>query len=125
MHIPRFREPFLPIKSPSPGERLVITIERMVKGPLFSCSMCGNCLLKETAYICPLLCPKGLRNGPCGSGAADGCCVDPSRPCIWHLIYERAEERGTTDRLLEVQAPFVFSCAASGLICGKGCQWCH
>ena len=104
-HLQRFREPFLPIHLPSPGERLVISVERLIKGMLFNCSMCGNCLLQETAFICPLLCPKGLRNGPCGSGSHDQCCVDPSRPCVWHLIYERAEPLGRQERLLEVQAP--------------------
>ncbi len=105
MHLQRFREPFLPIHPPSMGERLVISGERLIKGMLFNCSMCGNCLLQETAYICPLLCPKGLRNGPCGSGSHDQCCVDPSRPCVWHLIYERAKALGSQERLLEVQAP--------------------
>jgi methylenetetrahydrofolate reductase (NADPH) len=76
---------------------------------LFNCSMCGNCILQETAFICPLLCPKGLRNGPCGSGSHDQCCVDPSRPCVWHLIYKRAEALGAQDRLLEVQAPLDWS----------------
>ncbi len=71
--------------------------------------MCGNCLLRETAYICPMQCPKGLRNGPCGSGAVEGCCVDPTRPCVWHLIYERAEAQGKLDRLLEVEAPLDWS----------------
>lgn len=101
----RFREPFLPL-SPLPARQRALTaFERWVKGIAFNCSMCGNCLLQETAYICPLLCPKGLRNGPCGSGSAEACCVAPSRPCIWHHIYERAEALGTLDRLLEVQAP--------------------
>jgi methylenetetrahydrofolate reductase (NADPH) len=105
----RFREPYLPIHPPSPGERFVIALEKLVKGTLFSCSMCGNCLLQETAFICPMLCPKGLRNGPCGSGSSEACCVDPARPCVWHLIYERAEKRGALDKLLEVQAPLDWS----------------
>lgn len=105
----RFRSPLLPIHSPSKKERILIAMERAIKGTLFSCSMCGNCLLQETAYICPMLCPKGLRNGPCGSGSSESCCVDPSRPCVWHLIYERAEARGTLDKLLEVQAPLDWS----------------
>jgi methylenetetrahydrofolate reductase (NADPH) len=33
------------------------------------------------------------------------CCVDPDRPCVWCLIYQRAEQMGRLDRLLEVQAP--------------------
>jgi methylenetetrahydrofolate reductase (NADPH) len=105
----RFRSPFLPIHSLSSKERILIAMERAIKGALFNCSMCGNCLLQETAYICPMLCPKGLRNGPCGSGSSESCCVDPSRPCIWHLIYEQTEARGTLDRLLEVQAPLDWS----------------
>lgn len=105
----RFRAPFLPISPPPKRERLLIGLERLIKGLMFNCSMCGNCLLQETAYICPMQCPKGLRNGPCGSGAADGCCVEPSRPCVWHLIFERAEDHGTLDKLLEVQAPLDWS----------------
>jgi methylenetetrahydrofolate reductase (NADPH) len=31
--------------------------------------------------------------------------VEPSRPCIWHHIYERADKTGQLERLLEVQAP--------------------
>ena len=38
--------------------------------------MCGNCQLQETAFICSMECPKGVRNGPCGGsteamGASD------------------------------------------------------
>lgn len=109
MRLRRFRKPFLPLRSPSPGERAVMAAERLIKGALFNCSMCGNCLLQETAFICPLLCPKGLRNGPCGSGTMDHCCVDPERPCVWHLIYEHAERLGRLERLLEVQAPLDWS----------------
>lgn len=109
MHLRRFRAPFMPIHPPPPGERLVIALEKLIEGALFKCSMCGNCLLQETAFICPLLCPKGLRNGPCGSGAIDECCVDPARQCVWHMIYERADELGRLDRLMEVQAPLDWS----------------
>ena len=101
----RFRNPFLPVQRVSLAERALCAIERVVKGNLFACSMCGNCILQETAFICPLRCPKGLRNGPCGSGSLDHCCVDPSRPCVWQLIYRRAEAMGRLDRLREVQAP--------------------
>ncbi|NIS81088.1 MAG: hypothetical protein GTO14_12970 [Anaerolineales bacterium] len=101
----RFREPFLPIHQPPLTERFITSVERWIKGILFNCSMCGNCILQETAFICPMLCPKGLRNGPCGSGSSISCCVDPSRPCIWHHIYARSDELDRLDRLLEVQAP--------------------
>lgn len=109
IRVRRFRPPFSPIHPPPLGEHLLMTVEKRIKGALFRCSMCGNCVLQETAFICPMLCPKGLRNGPCGSGASTGCCVEPSRPCVWHLIYERAERMGRLDRLLEVQAPLDWS----------------
>lgn len=79
--------------------------ERVVKGPLFGCRMCGNCLLQETAFICHMACPKGIRNGPCG-GVNDGWCyVDPTRRCAWHLIYERSQRMHREHRLLEVLPP--------------------
>ena len=65
-------------------------VERWIKGPLFGCRMCGNCLLQETAFICPMECPKGIRNGPCGGSTEDHCYVDETRPCIWYRIYDRA-----------------------------------
>ena len=105
----RFRNPFLPVRRVSLAETALIAVERVLKGNLFACSMCGNCILQETAFICPLRCPKGLRNGPCGSGSLDHCCVDPSRPCVWQLIYRRADALGRLDRLREVQAPLDWS----------------
>lgn len=77
----------------------------MVKGPLFGCRMCGNCLLQETAFICPMECPKGMRNGPCGGSTPDKCYVDETRPCIWYRIYDRAYRMGREEKLLEVLPP--------------------
>jgi methylenetetrahydrofolate reductase (NADPH) len=79
--------------------------EQAIKGALFSCRMCGNCILQETAFVCPMTCPKGLRNGLCGGASPEHCEVDPSRPCTWYRIYERAERLGRTEQLLEVNAP--------------------
>ena len=79
--------------------------ERWIKGPLFGCRMCGNCLLQETAFICPMECPKGMRNGPCGGSTPDKCYVDETRPCIWYKIYERAHRMGREEILLEVLPP--------------------
>jgi methylenetetrahydrofolate reductase (NADPH) len=72
---------------------------------LLACRMCGNCLLLETALICPMSCPRGLRNGPCRGSHPHHCSVDPNCECVWFQIYRRAEEQGTLERLLEVQAP--------------------
>jgi len=77
----------------------------MVKGPLWGCRMCGNCLLQETAFICPMECPKGMRNGPCGGSTPERCYVDETRPCIWYRIYKKAHKMGRERLLLEVLPP--------------------
>ncbi len=101
----RWQPPFLPFKREPLGRRLLASIERAIKGPLFGCRMCGNCLLQETAFICPMECPKGLRNGPCGGSTPEHCYVDETRPCIWYKIYERAFALGREEKLLEVLPP--------------------
>ena len=67
--------------------------------------MWGNCLLQENAFICPMECPKGARNGPCGGSTEASCYVDPTRPCIWYAIYDRAFRLGREELLLEVMPP--------------------
>ncbi len=65
-------------------ERPVAAIERAVKGFLFDCRMCGQCVLGSTGMSCPMNCPKELRNGPCGGVRADGQCeVDAQMKCVW------------------------------------------
>ena len=72
--------------------------------------MCGNCLLQETAFICPMECPKGIRNGPCGGITPEKkCYVDESRKCIWYAIYKRALRTGREQTLLEVLPPLDWS----------------
>ncbi len=101
----RWQPPFYPFKREPFRRRLLARIERMVKGPLFGCRMCGNCLLQETAFICPMECPKGARNGPCGGSTEEHCYVDPTRPCVWYKIYERSFKMGRQEKLLEVLPP--------------------
>jgi methylenetetrahydrofolate reductase (NADPH) len=101
----RWQPPFMPFKRLSFKKRVIAKIESAIKGPLFGCRMCGNCLLQETALICPMECPKGLRNGPCGGSTPEKCYVDESRPCIWYKIYERSFKYGRETQLLEVLPP--------------------
>jgi methylenetetrahydrofolate reductase (NADPH) len=101
----RWQPPFYPFKREPLGPRLLAQIERWVKGPLWGCRMCGNCLLQETAFICPMECPKGARNGPCGGSTEAHCYVDETRPCIWYRIYDRAFAMGREEKLLEVLPP--------------------
>ena len=67
--------------------------------------MCGNCLLQETAFICPMECPKGLRNGPCGGSTLEKCYVDETRKCVWYSIFEKSFMMQREERLLEVLPP--------------------
>jgi hypothetical protein len=71
------------------AERPVAAVERLVKGALFDCRMCGQCILSSTGMSCPMNCPKALRNGPCGGVRANGHCeVYPEMPCVWVKAYE-------------------------------------
>jgi Methylene-tetrahydrofolate reductase C terminal len=65
-------------------ERPMAALERGVKGLLFDCRMCGQCILSSTGMSCPMNCPKNLRNGPCGGVRANGHCeVRPEMKCVW------------------------------------------
>jgi methylenetetrahydrofolate reductase (NADPH) len=84
--------------------------EEISKGLLFDCRMCGQCMLQQTALICPMRCPKGMRNGPCGGSSPRGMCeVYPDQPCIWVDIYERAHRFGLRKRVEKLQWPLDWS----------------
>ncbi len=70
------------------------------------CLGCGDCILDDFAGVCPVArCSKSLIHGPCG-GSQDGKCeVDDEIDCGWELIYNRAEDTGQLDRLLEYEGP--------------------
>jgi methylenetetrahydrofolate reductase (NADPH) len=102
----RWQPAFYPFKKEKFSGRLLANVEICVKGPLFGCRMCGNCLLQETAFICPMECPKGMRNGPCGGVTPEkNCYVDETRKCIWYAIYNRSLKTGREEKLLEVLPP--------------------
>jgi methylenetetrahydrofolate reductase (NADPH) len=102
----RWQPAFIPFKREKFGKRVLARTELCIKGPLFGCRMCGNCLLQETAFICPMECPKGMRNGPCGGVTPErNCYIDETRICVWYAIYKRALKAGRTETLLEVLPP--------------------
>ena len=73
-------------------ERPAASVEKAVKGLLFDCRMCGQCVLSSTGMACPMNCPKNLRNGPCGGVRADNRCeVRPEMMCVWVQAYRGAE----------------------------------
>ena len=81
--------------------------EKAVKGLLFDCRMCGNCILSHTGMSCPMNCPKQLRNGPCGGVRPDGTCeVTPGMPCVWVAAWEGAQRmRRGASAMTAVQKP--------------------
>jgi hypothetical protein len=87
--------------------RALVAIERAVKVPLFGCRMCGQCILHETGLVCPMNCPKNLRNGPCGGVLVDGNCeVYPDRPCVWVRAWEGSRRLPAwNDHILRLQRP--------------------
>ena len=65
-------------------EKPVAAVEKVVKGFLFDCQMCGQCALSSTGMSCSMNCPKTIRNGPCGGVRANGHCeVKPEMRCVW------------------------------------------
>lgn len=86
-------------------EKPVATVEKVVKGFLFDCQMCGQCALSATGMSCPMNCPKNLRNGPCGGVRANGNCeVKPEMRCVWVEAYEGSQRmRQGKQAIREVQ----------------------
>ncbi len=68
------------------------------------CAQCGNCVLAQTAGICPLVrCAKSLLNGPCGGSVAGKCEISQDTPCAWQMIYDRLAALGQLDKLEEIE----------------------
>ena len=70
------------------------------------CAQCGECVLGETAGICPITaCHKSLINGPCGGTNNGRCEVDREKDCAWTLIYNRLKEQGRLDMMRRYHPP--------------------
>ncbi|MBV7338657.1 methylenetetrahydrofolate reductase C-terminal domain-containing protein [Chloroflexi bacterium TSY] len=93
--------------NPSLADKLMIWNEEIVKGYIFNCQMCGQCILHSTGMTCPMNCPKNLRNGPCGGVRANGHCeVIPEMPCVWVQAWERSRGMATyRDEIQLLQPP--------------------
>ena len=88
-------------------ERPAAFAERVVKGVLFDCQMCGQCVLSSTGMSCPMNCPKQLRNGPCGGVREGGFCeVKPGMRCVWVEAWDGASRmKEGAERIRIVQPP--------------------
>jgi ferredoxin len=57
------------------------------------CQGCGQCILGQTAGICPVSrCAKRLLNGPCGGSTKGKCEINKDLDCAWQLIIDRLKE---------------------------------
>ena len=85
-------------------EKPTVLVERAVKGFLFDCRMCGQCVLGATGMSCPMNCPKTLRNGPCGGVRSDGNCeVLSDMRCVWVEAAEGSRRMRGGDAIQSVQ----------------------
>lgn len=89
----RLMLPFRPwLKSGTGTEVVFVHAEKIIKGAIFDCRMCGQCVLHRTGMTCPMTCPKNLRNGPCGGVRENGNCeVLPEQRCVWLEAWERSK----------------------------------
>jgi hypothetical protein len=84
-------------------------VEKSVKGLLFDCQMCGQCVLSSTGMSCPMNCPKNLRNGPCGGVRSNGHCeVKPEMKCVWVEAWAGSRNMQAGERIQVVQQPVDF-----------------
>jgi hypothetical protein len=87
-------------------DRSLRPVEKVTKYPLFGCQMCGQCLLHSTGMVCPMRCPKNLRNGPCGGVRMDGSCeVYPERDCVWVNAYLRSQRLIWPEEIHDLNPP--------------------
>lgn len=79
--------------------------EELLKRSMFDCRSCGQCILSTTGFVCPMRCPKNLRNGPCGGSQDGNCEVEPDKKCVWNEIYAGANALERVDMLEKFQSP--------------------
>jgi hypothetical protein len=95
-------------------DRLLRPIEVITKKPIFGCQMCGQCVLHSTGMVCPMTCPKNLRNGPCGGVRMDGGCeVYPEKVCVWTTAYDRSQILPWPDEIHDLRPPVDWSLEGS------------
>ncbi len=87
-------------------EKPVRIVEKTVKGVMFDCQMCGQCILGSTGMSCSMNCPKSMRNGPCGGVRPDGHCeVKPEMDCVWVEAWRGSQTMRGNEAIQVVQPP--------------------
>lgn len=83
----------------------VFFVEEKSKEFVFGCQSCGQCVLSHTGYVCPMRCPKQMRNGPCGGFTDRHCEVNPAKLCAWIEIWESTSQLERARELLDYEEP--------------------
>ena len=88
-------------------KKILINGEKITKKPVFDCKMCGQCILHSTGMVCPMGCPKELRNGPCGGVRQDSSCeIKPEMKCVWVRAWENSKKMNVyKNAILDIQPP--------------------
>jgi len=95
-------------------DRVLRPVEIATKKPVFGCHMCGQCVLHSTGLICPMNCPKNIRNGPCGGVRLDGSCeVFPEMACVWTKAYAFSQRLIWADEIHDLRPPVDWSIQGS------------
>ena len=85
-------------------DKPITWLEKQIKGILFDCQMCGNCVLSTTGMTCPMNCPKTLRNGPCGGVRENGNCeVKSEMRCVWVDVWSGSKKMKNNLEIQEIQ----------------------
>ena len=86
-------------------KKILISGEKITKKPVFDCKMCGQCILHSTGMVCPMGCPKELRNGPCGGVRQDSSCeIKPEMKCVWVRAWENSKKMSVyKNAILDIQ----------------------
>lgn len=88
------------------SSRIVKLPEELIKGALFNCQDCAQCVLHYSGMTCPMNCPKNLRNGPCGGVRLNGNCeVKPEMECVWVAAVRRAAKTPYAQEIYRLNPP--------------------
>jgi len=89
-------------------------VEVITKKPVFGCHMCGQCVLHSTGLVCPMTCPKNIRNGPCRGVRLDGSCeVYPEKDCVWTRAYVQSQHFLWAHEIHDLRPPVDWSLQGS------------
>ena len=89
------------------ADKLPARERRLTKKILVSCRGCDRCRLPQTDYVCPETCPKGLANGSCGCGKANGNCELMDAECVFAKRLRIANDRIDYSSLEEGAVPSI------------------